>query len=266
VTARSACGVLLRIVRRAAFVALPIAGALPAQADDSSALLRRDDWSFSIAPYVWAAALEGDVAVPGLPSIAVDASFGDILRHLDFAAMTFVELRYRRFGAYGDIVLTNISVDADPPGGLLFDDADLRTELFIGTFGGSYRVLERERGSLDLLAGARVWSVDTRVELDGDILSDREVEDNQNWVDPVVGLKGRLELGRGVALTGLAHVGGFGAGSDLTWDAFGGINYAFNDWVSAIAGYRHLEVDRDNGAFQFDAQLTGPVIGATIRF
>ena len=41
---------------------------------------------------------------------------------------------------------------------------------------------------------------------------------------------------------------------------------AFNDTVSATAGYRHLEVDYSNGGFDFDVELSGPVIGATIRF
>ena len=51
--------------------------------------------------------------------------------------MTVVELRYQRFGLYADIVFTNISVDGDPRREILFDDADVRNELFIGTFGGA---------------------------------------------------------------------------------------------------------------------------------
>ena len=180
--------------------------------------------------------------------------------------MTVVELRYQRFGLYADIVFTNISVDGDPRREILFDDADVRNELFIGTFGGAYRPLEGKRGHLDLLAGARAWSVDTRLELDGGLLDGQEFESNENWVDPVVGVKGRFNLGHGLYLNGLAHVGGFGNASDLTWDVFGGIGYQFNETVSAIAGYRHLEVDYDNSGFSFDVELSGPVIGATIRF
>ena len=238
-----------------------------AAAGDSAELLRRDDWSFNISPYVWAASLEGTVAaVPGLPPIEIDAGFKDILRNLDLAAMTLVELRYRRFGAYADMFYTDISTGAETPRQILFDDIDVRSELFIGTFGGSYRAIAGERGFVDLLAAARVWSVDTRLDIDGALLDDREVEDNQNWVDPVIGLKGRFDFGGGFHLFGLGHVGGFGAASDLTWDVFGGLGYDFNDTVSAVAGYRHLEVDYTHEAFTFDVELSGPVIGATIRF
>ena len=44
-------------------------------------------WTFSFAPYFWAAGLSGDVAQFGLPEAHVDASFSDIFDHLDFGAM-----------------------------------------------------------------------------------------------------------------------------------------------------------------------------------
>jgi hypothetical protein len=259
--------------RAGRFAAVPVAwlaltaGAASAGADDSADYLRRHDWSFNISPYVWAASLKGTAAaVPGLPSIKVDASFKDILQNLDLAAMTLVELRYRRFAAYADIVYTDISTDADLSSRILFDDIDAESELFIGTFGGAYRAVEGDRGFLDLLAGARVWSVDTRLDVNGGLLDGQEIEDNENWVDPVIGLKGRFDFGHGFFLYGLGQVGGFGVGSDLTWDAFGGFGYQFNDTISAIAGYRHLEVDYEHEAFKFDVELSGPVIGVTIHF
>jgi len=238
-----------------------------ASADDAVDLRPTDDWSFTIAPYVWAAGMKGTAAtLPPLPPVDVDASFSDILKNLDLGAMVAMELRYQKFAAYADIIYTDISADADTPRGILFDQIEVESEVFIGTFGGAYRVLEGERGFLDLLAGARVWSVDTTLKLDGGLLADREFQDNENWVDPVVGIKGRYFFGHGFFLNGMGHVGGFGAASDLTWDVFGGLGYEFNDTVSAIAGYRHLEVDYEQGGFKFDVQMSGPVIGATIRF
>jgi len=241
--------------------------AVPARADDSGDYLHRHDWSFTISPYVWAASLKGTAAaVSGLPSIKVDASFKDILENLDLAAMALVELRYRKFGAYADIVYTDISSDSETARQILFDDIDVESEMFIGTFGGSYRAIEGDRGFLDLLAGARVWSVDTRLDLNGGLLDGHEIEDNENWVDPVFGVKGRFDFGHGLFLYGMGNVGGFGVASDLTWDVFGGLGYRFNETFSAIAGYRHLEVDYSHDAFKFDVELSGPVIGGTIRF
>lgn len=226
-----------------------------------------DDWSFNISPYVWAASLKGSVApFPRAPTADVDVSFKDIFQNLDIAGMVYAEARYQRFAAYTDLVYTSVSADAETPFGILFDDIDAENEIFIGTFGGSYRVIDTENATLALLAGARVWSVDTEVRLEGGLLPDQKFQSDESWVDPVIGLHGLYRFDNGIFVTALSHVGGFGVGSDLTWDAFGALGYQFNDSISAIAGYRHLEVDYEHGGFVFDVELSGPVIGMTIRF
>jgi hypothetical protein len=240
----------------------------PAAAEDAASSAKAgSDWSWSISPYVWAASLHGHVKpFPKAPGADVDVSFGDIFKHLDLAGMAIAEVRYRRFGAYADLVYTSISADADAPFGILFKDAKAENEIFIGTFGGKYRALDLENALIDLLAGARVWSVNTELNLNGNILSDRTFEHGETWVDPVVGIQGRYSFHNGIYLATLLQVGGFGVGSDLTWDALGVLGYQFNDSISAAAGYRHMAVDYHRDGFVFDVDLSGPVIGATINF
>jgi hypothetical protein len=228
---------------------------------------QQDDWSLSLSPYIWGAGLKGSVAsFPGAPAADVDVSFSDVLSNLDMAGMLIAQLRYQRFAGYMDLIYTSISADQNTPLGLLFDDVNLENEVFIGTFGGSYRAIESEHASLDLLAGIRAWSVDTRLKLQGGALPDQEIEHNENWVDPIVGISARYQFDSGIFATAFSQVGGFGVGSDLTWDALGGLGYQFNNSVSAIAGYRHLEVDYEHNGFVFDVEMSGPVIGMTIRF
>lgn len=61
-------------------------------------------------------------------------------------------------------------------------------------------------------------------------------------------------------------VGGFGAGSDLSWDAMGAFGWSPRENVSLILGYRASGVDYDNGSFTYDAIQHGPVIGGVFRF
>ena len=82
----------------------------------------------------------------------------------------------------------------------------------------------------------------------------------------MIGLHGQYQFDNGIFIRALSQVGGFGVGSDLTWDVFGGLGYQFNNSISATAGYRHLEVDYENNGFVFDVELSGPVIGMTITF
>ena len=79
-------------------------------------------------------------------------------------------------------------------------------------------------------------------------------------------MSGHYQFENGIFLRSLFQIGGFGAGSELTWDALGVIGYQFNDSISAVAGYRHLDVDYHDDGFVFDVELSGPVIGMTITF
>ena len=123
-----------------------------------------------------------------------------------------------------------------------------------------------KRVSVDVLAGARIWYVDTEIHLSPGLLPARRAGDDEVWGDPVVGLRWNAPLGRGFFLTGYADVGGFGVASDLTWQLLGTLGYRFNDWISARAGYRHLDVDYKDDGFVWDVELSGPIVGATFRF
>ena len=52
-------------------------------------------WNCRVALYGWAETLDGDVTLHGR-NVPVDASFSDILDHLDYAVMGAVEVGYGR--------------------------------------------------------------------------------------------------------------------------------------------------------------------------
>mgnify|MGYP000494002163 CR=1 FL=1 len=61
----------------------------------------------SLTPYVWGTALKGDVGVRKTEA-SVDASFKDILDHLNGALMLSLEARKGRFGLLSDTVYANL--------------------------------------------------------------------------------------------------------------------------------------------------------------
>jgi hypothetical protein len=255
--------------RRPIALALSLLAAVavnPAQAQEGAEATGSGGWSFAFAPYLWAAGMEGKMAtLPPAGPAEVDAGFDDILEDLSFAFMGIGEVRYGRFAVVADMVYVDLKDDASTPGPF-FSGAKLESETFIGTFQGSYRVLAAEQGHLDMLAGARVWHVSTELDLDAGLLAARRRSDSETWVDPIIGAQGQLKLGAGFYVTALANVGGFGVGSDLTWDVFGGIGYQAWDWFAPVVGYRHLSVDYDNDGFLYDVDMSGPLIGGVIRF
>ena len=222
--------------------------------------------TIGVAPYFWAAGISGDVGAFGLPAVHVDASFSDILDHLDFGAMFVGELRYDRYGLFTDLAYAKISGSKGTPLGRLATSVSLDTKTLMFTAAPEFRVWDDTRASVDLLAGARVWSVDNEVRFSGGRLGGRSADDGETWTDPVVGFKARAELTDSVYLSGWGMIGGFGASSDLMWDVWGGAGYEFNDRISAVLGYRATGVDYSNNGFVYDIVQQGPVLGGVFRF
>ena len=224
------------------------------------------DWTFTLIPYVWLAGLSGDVAAFGAPEVDVDLSIGDVLDHFDIGLMGAAEARNGRFSLATDLLWVKLSKNVNTPFGILADNVDLTAETFMFTGAGAYSVIYEEGGNLDVLAGARLWSVTNDLNFNGGLLNGRSFDDTATWVDPVVGMKGRLNLSPEFYLTGWGIVGGFDAGSKLMWDVMGGVGYAFTPSSSMVVGYRALSVDYRHDGFVFDVVQDGPIIGAVFKF
>jgi hypothetical protein len=224
----------------------------------------KEGWTFAFAPYFWAAGLSGDIAQFGLPEVHVDADFGNILDNLDFAAMAIGEARYDRYSIFGDIIYTKISSDSGTPRGIVAGSVDVSSETFAGLLGAGYSVLQNDKGNLDLVAGARVWYVNTDISFSGGILDGVDRSDSATWVDGLAGVRAKYSITDNFYLTGWGLVGGGGANVD--WDVMGGIGYKFNDTFSAVGGYRALGVDYSDDGFIFDVVQQGPIFGVVMHF
>ncbi|MGV6875723.1 hypothetical protein ACUSIJ_23925 [Pseudochelatococcus sp. B33] len=223
------------------------------------------EWAFAISPYFWAAGLSGDVAQFGLPvTVHLSPDFSDILRNLDFAAMVIGEARRDRLSFLGDIMYSRVSVGRGTPRGIVAEGASVTSETFAGLLAVGYSLVLSEAGNFDLVAGARVWSVNTNITLTGGEVGWVHASDDKTWVDGLVGIRGRYNITKDVYLTGWGLVGGGGAKVD--WDVAAAIGYDFNEHLSAVAGYRALGVNYDSRGFTFDVVQQGPIIGLIARF
>ena len=118
---------------------------------------------------------------------------------------------------------------------------------------------------LDVLAGGRLWWVKTDLDFDGAAIN-ASASDSETWVDPIVGLRGRINLSPDFYLAGWGMIGGFGVSSEFFWDAMGGLGYQVSDSFSLFGGYRGLSVDYKHDGFVFDVDMNGPILGATFTF
>jgi len=86
---------------------------------------------------------------------------------------------------------------------------------------------------------------------------------DSNW-DGIIGMKGNYKLNEKWFMPFHFDVGS--GDSDMTWQAFAGVGYKYENW-DLIAGYRYLEWEFDDAFVGFtDFDLSGPMIGAKYRF
>jgi opacity protein-like surface antigen len=85
-------------------------------------------------------------------------------------------------------------------------------------------------------------------------------------VDPYIGVRVQHPLTDRLTVVGYADVGGFGVGSDSTWQALVGASYEFTKTISGKFGYRYLSVDYDKGGFLYDMANSGVYAGVGFRF
>lgn len=231
-----------------------------------------DTWRFSVAPYLWGAGLNGDVGLFGLEPVNIDMSFGDILEDLRFGGMLVAEAHNGTWGVFGDIVYVKTESDTTAvrnvglvPTSL---DVSVETSSFTGTLMGEYRVYSSPGASVDLMAGARIWSVDNDINatlaVGGSPVAEFSGSDGATWVDPMVGVKARFDTGTPWFFNAWGMIGA--GSSDVSWDVLGGGGYQWTDGFSTVAGYRALGVDYNDDGFVYDVVQHGPYLGAIFNF
>ncbi len=227
------------------------------------------EWEFSVTPYFWASGLEGDIgAFPNLPVAEVDLSFGDILEDLDGAIMIKGEAQRGRLGLIVDFAYVKTDSSSDNVGirDPQFTGVTLENEMVTATFAGTWRIVEEEQYSIDVVGGVRYSKVSAELTLFVRDTAVRRANPDESWFDPVIGARTKVQLSPRWSLAAHGDVGGFGVSSDLTWQAVGTASYAFNDRWAASGGWRYYAVDYEEDGFIYDISQHGPILGVTFRW
>ena len=261
------------------------------------------EWKVTVMPYLWALGLNGATTTKG-EIIATNLSFIDMLTKtssppLEFA--TRIEARNGPFAAYVDYFwsqlrasgsalvlrspLNGIDLTADATGHLKFSVKAILEA------GGAYELARWSNGggsytAVDAIAGLRYWNIsaDTTLDAIGTLnvaalgltqvgQRAKAASGDLNWVDPLVGVRVRQQLASGDEFQLKGDIGGFGAGSKISWQAVGGYvhNFQFNGLnCQSMIGYRALEVDysKGSGAYQngLNVVMHGPIVGVGLKF
>lgn len=119
----------------------------------------------------------------------------------------------------------------------------------------------------DVLAGARVWHLDyTMNQIGGPSL----IDEQETWIDPVVGGRMLLDLPHGFGVEVRGDVGGFGVGSEFAWNIGVAFRAELAENIGAEIGFRHLQTRYESGSgadlFEWDVASAGLYGSIVFRF
>ncbi len=237
-----------------------------------------DEWTWIVAPYLWASDVDLDLAVND-QSVGGSASFSDLLDKVDTAFMGHVEARKGSWGVFGDMIYLDLSesktVPVGPGGPILGDfEADASLKMQIYEFGGAFDVSGGSDSTrVDLLAGIRYIDADIAADLTLPGPSARQIpiRTGPSETDLMLGFR---------VIHGFSERWSIGARADVSYggtdgiiNAFGTIGYTFGDTglFTLTAGYRYMTINvagttQNGGPSEADIAMSGPVLGGVFRF
>lgn len=218
---------------------------------------KNSPWSFDATIYGLAAGMTGDIGA-GPVNADVDVGFSDIWDNLEFGAMGKLRLGYERWSLNVDVIYMGLGVSKDRV------SADLDQWVVEPSVG--YRF----NRYVEVLAGTRYNNLAGEIRGPGVLPSPIIAVPSQDWWDPIVGANLTLPFAKKFSFNVRGDIGGFGVGSDLTWQAFPFFNWQVSRSFSVQAGYRLVYTDYETGSgpsrFRYDMLTHGPQLGATLGF
>lgn len=230
----------------------------------------QEEWQFRVIPYLWFAGIDGDVAtIPGAPVAPLSISPSQALEDTEASLMGVFEAKKGRHGGFVDLVYTDVRSDTEFVGDPINLTLKSMSKNTLLSAAYQYELYKDPRAVADVFAGARYWSIDTKLEFGGGlgVLAGRFVRHDETWVDPLIGIKGSSTLGdSNFFASGVLGLGGFNVGSDRFYDVSAHLGYQWSKLIGTTIGYRMYDVKYDKDSFVYDVRQEGWVVGVSFAF
>jgi hypothetical protein len=253
-----------------------------------------DAWQYSITPYLWLPAVDGNLrfgppaAGGATPNVSVDAE--TMLGALDFAFMFSADARKGKWSIATDLIYLDLSSDKSGVNSIDFNagngpvniantalDAgtDVKLKGTVWTLAGGYSLLHEPRKSLDVIAGFRYFDLEATTSwlltatvtdpVGGGTFSrvGSSTKSDQIW-DAIIGVRGQFKVGDGKWFVPYyLDVGG--GDSKLTWQGVMGVGYSYK-WGDLGLVYRYLSYEQGGNNLIEKLAFGGLALGASFRF
>lgn len=218
----------------------------------------------SVRPYLLAGDIRGDVTTTGVES-DFSQGFGNGFEKGNGAVGLDVDIHGDSVGSLSQLWFTTLGDTGTTANLPNLDAAEqtLTTTFFTQALGVS--VYREGRNFVDLTLGGRLSSVENELTVRS---QGKEVQfkDDRIWIDPTVGINTALYASESILFRFGGDVGGFGVGSDLTWQSWASIGVKISKRAGIAAGYRVMYHEYEDGDFRYDISMKGPTLGFDFGF
>jgi len=225
-------------------------------------------WNFLTDVYLMFPNMSGETGTGDLLSVPVDANPGDIFSKLKMAAMLYFEAKTDKWAITSDLVYMNLNQEVTP--GTLFHSGEVSAKELIWEPAGLYRIVPFWEVGL----GGRLTNLSTELDARRNVFpagtEEVTASGSKTWMDPILITRLSATVKEKWLFQFRGDIGGFGIGSDLTWQLQGYAGYRFGKVFQLTAGYRYLSVNYDKGVdserFVFNMASFGPVVRFGFNF
>ena len=225
-------------------------------------------WNFLTDFYLMFPYMDGETGVGESLILPVEANPGDIFSKLKMGAMLYLEAKTDKWAITSDLVYMKLNQEVTP--GTIVISGDVTAKQLIWEAAGLYRITS----FLEAGVGGRLNYLEMGIDVrrNGIDLGTEEVtgEKSKTWYDPVGIARLTTDINDKWLFQFRGDIGGFGIGSDLTWQLHATAGYRFTKLFQISLGYRILSTDYRSGEepkeFLFNVNEFGPEIRFGFNF
>lgn len=225
-------------------------------------------WNFLADVYLMFPYMDGETGIGENLILPVDATAGDIFSNLKLGAMVYLEAKTDKWTITSDFVYMNLNQEITPT--VLLNSGEVTFRQFIWETAGLYRITDFWDAGIGGRLNYLEAEVDARINQIPGGTEGVFGRKHKTWWDPLIITKLKTDINDSWLLQFRGDVGGFGVGSDLTWQLQGYVGYRFTELFQLTGGYRVLYNDYANGTapreFVFNMYEHGPVIRFGFNF
>jgi len=225
-------------------------------------------WHYLAEAYLLFPNMEGTTGLGNLPDLPIDADSGDIFNNLKMGAMFYFEAHNDKWAINTDFLYMNLNKEVQKDGKLI-NSGEVDMKQLGWELSGLYRI----NPWFEAGAGTRYIGLQMDADINVNTLmgtEDKSKEIKESWIDPIIITRIKYPTQSKWIAELRSDIGGFGVGSDVTWQVQANVGYRFSKLFQTTVGYRWLDIDYESGTgedrFLYDMMIFGSFVRLGFNF